>query len=97
MRKHTGKKPFSCNVCDSSFWNKANWTRHSRTHQREREREREMRERGERESEREREREREAIFMLPLKARVDLRTIEMKGYNSFPKAPALLEPHHQII
>ena len=40
MRKHTGKKPFSCNVCDSSFWNKANWTRHSRTHQRERERER---------------------------------------------------------
>ena len=35
--------------------------------------------------------------MLPLRARVDLGTMAMKGYSAFPKAPALLEPHHQIV
>ena len=35
--------------------------------------------------------------MLPLRARVDLRAMAMKGYSAFPKAPALLEPHHQIV
>ena len=35
--------------------------------------------------------------VLPLRARVDLREMAMKGYSAFPKAPALLEPHHQII
>ena len=35
--------------------------------------------------------------MLPLQARADLRTMAMKGYSAFPKAPALLEPHHQIV
>ena len=35
--------------------------------------------------------------MLPLRARVDLGAMAMKGYSAFPKAPALLEPHHQIV
>ena len=35
--------------------------------------------------------------MLPLRARVDLRAMAMKGYPAFPKAPALLESHHQIV
>ena len=35
--------------------------------------------------------------MLPLHARVDLGAMAMKGYSAFPKAPALLEPHHQIV
>ena len=35
--------------------------------------------------------------MLPLRARVDLGTMAMKGYSTFPKAPALLESHHQIV
>ena len=35
--------------------------------------------------------------MLPLWARVDLETMAMKEYSTFPKAPALLEPHHQIV
>ena len=35
--------------------------------------------------------------MLPLRARVDLRVIAMKRYSAFPKAPALLEPHHQVV
>ena len=35
--------------------------------------------------------------MLPLWARVDLGAMAMKGYSTFPKAPALLEPHHQIV
>ena len=35
--------------------------------------------------------------MLLIRAKVDLRTIAMKWYSSFPKAPALLEPHHQIV
>ena len=34
--------------------------------------------------------------MLPLQARVDLGVMAMKGCSAFPKAPALLEPHHQI-
>ena len=35
--------------------------------------------------------------MLPLRARVDLGAMAMKGYSAFLKAPALLEPHHQIV
>ena len=35
--------------------------------------------------------------MLPLRARVDQGAMAMKGYSAFPKAPALLEPHHQIV
>ena len=30
-------------------------------------------------------------------ARVDLGEIAIKGYSAFPKAPALLEPHYQIV
>ena len=32
--------------------------------------------------------------VLPLRVRVDLGAMAMKGYSAFPKAPALLEPHH---
>ena len=35
--------------------------------------------------------------VLPLWARVDLGALAMKGYSAFSKAPALLEPHHQIV
>ena len=35
--------------------------------------------------------------VLPLQARVDLGSLAMKEYSAFPKAPALLEPHHQIV
>ena len=35
--------------------------------------------------------------MLPLRARVNLGAMAMKGYSAFPKAPVLLEPRHQII
>ena len=35
--------------------------------------------------------------MLPLRARVDLGEMTMKGYSALPKATALLEPHHQIV
>ena len=35
--------------------------------------------------------------VLPFRARVDLRAMAMKGYSAFPKAPASLEPHHQIV
>ena len=35
--------------------------------------------------------------MLPLRARVDLGVITMKGYSAFPKIPALQEPIHQIV
>ena len=35
--------------------------------------------------------------VLLLQARVDLGAMAMKGYSTFPKAPALLEPHHQIV
>ena len=31
------------------------------------------------------------------RARVDLGAMAMKEYSAFPKAPALLEPHHQIV
>ena len=34
--------------------------------------------------------------VLPLRARVDLGAMAMEGYFAFPKAPTLLEPHHQI-
>ena len=34
--------------------------------------------------------------MLPLRARLDLRVMAMKGYCIFPKALALLEPHHRL-
>ena len=35
--------------------------------------------------------------MLPLQAKVDWGAMAMKGYSAFPKAPGLLEPHHQIV
>ena len=35
--------------------------------------------------------------MLPLRAKVDLGVMAMKWFSAFPKAPALLEPHHQIV
>ena len=35
--------------------------------------------------------------MLPLRARVDLGAMTMKGYSTFPKTPALLEPYNQIV
>ena len=35
--------------------------------------------------------------VLPLRARVDLGAMEMKGYSAFPKVPTLLEPNHQIV
>ena len=39
----------------------------------------------------------EPYQVLPLQARVDLGVIAMKEYSAFPKAPALLEPRHQIV
>ena len=35
--------------------------------------------------------------MLPLQASVDLRVMIIKEYSAFPKSPALLEPHYQIV
>ena len=35
--------------------------------------------------------------MLPFRARVDLGIMAMKGCSAFFKAPASLEPHHQIV
>ena len=35
--------------------------------------------------------------MLPLQTRVDLGAMAVKGYSAFPKAPASLEPHEQIV
>ena len=35
--------------------------------------------------------------VLLLRGRVDLGALEIKGYSAFPKAPPLLEPHHQIV
>ena len=35
--------------------------------------------------------------MQPLRAKVDLGAMAMKGYSAFPKALTLLEPHHQIV
>ena len=34
--------------------------------------------------------------MLPLRVRMNLGAMETKECSAFPKAPALLEPHHQI-
>ena len=33
----------------------------------------------------------------PLRARVELGAMAMKGYSAYPKAPALLKSHHQIV
>ena len=35
--------------------------------------------------------------MLLLLARGDQEAVVVKGYSAFPKAPASLEPHHQIV
>ena len=35
--------------------------------------------------------------MLPRRVRVNPGAIAMNGYPVFPKVPALLEPHHQIV
>ena len=35
--------------------------------------------------------------MLPLRTRVNLGLMAMKEYSAFPKLPALLKSHHQII
>ena len=35
--------------------------------------------------------------MLPLRAKVNERVTAMKRYSAFPKAPELLEPHHQML
>ena len=35
--------------------------------------------------------------VLPFQDRVDLGAMARKGYSTFPKAPASLEPHHQIV
>ena len=35
--------------------------------------------------------------VLPLQARVNLGAMAIKGYSAFPKAPALLESHHQVV
>ena len=35
--------------------------------------------------------------VLPLQVRVDLGAMAMKEYSTFTKAPALLEPRHQIV
>ena len=39
----------------------------------------------------------EPYQVLPRWARVDLGAMEIKRYSAFPKAPALLEAHHQIV
>ena len=39
----------------------------------------------------------DSYLVLPLRARVDQEVMAMKENSAFPKAPALLEPHHQII
>ena len=35
--------------------------------------------------------------VLPLRATVELGAMAMKEYSTFPKAPALLDPYHQIV
>ena len=35
--------------------------------------------------------------VVPLRARVDLETMAMKGYSTFPKTLVLLEPHPHIV
>ena len=42
-------------------------------------------------------RNKQTYQMLPLLTGVDQGAIAIKGYSSFPKAPALLEPHHRIV
>ena len=37
------------------------------------------------------------VLFNPFRARVDLGAMTMKGCSAFPKAPASLESHHQII
>ena len=39
----------------------------------------------------------ELYQVLERRVRVDLGAMVMKGYSAFPKAPVLLEPHHQIV
>ena len=39
----------------------------------------------------------ELYQVLLLQVRVTLGAMAMKGYSNFPKAPALLELHHQIV
>ena len=39
----------------------------------------------------------EDVEVQPLWARVNLRTMAMKEYSTFPKPPALLESHYQIV
>ena len=39
----------------------------------------------------------EPYQVLPRRARVDLGAMAMKGCSVFPKAPALLGPHHQTV
>ena len=34
---------------------------------------------------------------VTLQARVELGAMVMKEYSAFPKAPAFVEPHHQIV
>ena len=36
-------------------------------------------------------------MVLPLQAKVNLGLVAIKRYSAFPKAPALLRPHHQIV
>ena len=38
----------------------------------------------------------EPYQVLPLRVRMDLGAMAMKGHSAFPKSPTLLEPHHQI-
>ena len=35
--------------------------------------------------------------MLPLQVKADQGAMAMKEYSTFPKAPALLEPHNHIV
>ena len=35
--------------------------------------------------------------LQPLRARVDRGSMAIKGYSTFPRFPALLEPHHHIL
>ena len=37
------------------------------------------------------------LSMLPLQATVDQGVIAVKEYSALPKAPALMEPHHQSV
>ena len=36
-------------------------------------------------------------YVLQLQAKVDLGTMAIKAYSAFPKAPASLEPHRQVV